>query len=490
VTPTARYEERHRRGGLSWTARIGVALFCLCAVFALHATLITLPPGEDEMATFLPAARQAADVPASVREAPSPVLAITAGIVDRIAGEGVWPQRAGMLVWAAAVLYYSFLAAVELCGSLPGLPAVYAVLLLGLSPLFYMQSVLVHPELPAMAALAAALYFFLSERQPWGAAAGAVAAFCLPAGVWVPLAIGGWLLFERRFRRALPYLAAGSAGAAFWILREGAPAQAPGISASVFHTLRLLYFLFIGHGHWIAVLGLLIAWREELLARRRWRAALLMAAGFAVIQMFPGRMQPERALMPVLPVLYTGATAGLFALPAGRRWLGYSALAALLTAGHFINPLLWPFRYENNLTFAEDARLRRQAAEWMETYAPQAMAVTAGPMALALQDPRWGYVRQPLRVLTLPAFDQDFVKDAAAVRPDAFILYSQEWDPPANLLRRREFSWAATRFLGLRTPLDADSIEPVLGLKRAAFLRVGSQWAEIYTRSGPPTVTP
>jgi hypothetical protein len=479
--------ERRRRSGVRWSTRLGLAALCLICTFAVHATLISLPAGEAEMRDFLPAAALASEQLSSALRAPSPVLALWTGAAWRFSGGRIWAVRASMLALSAAVLALSFLLAVELCGSLPGLPAIYAALLLFLSPLYYIQSLLAHPELPAMAALLAALYLFLRERHPWGAAAAAVAAFTVAAGAWVPLALGGWLSWEKRYRRAAPYLAAGAAAAAFWWSRGGE--FGAGISASAFHTGRLMYFLFAGHGHWIALLGLISAWRMGLLDRRRWRVALLAAAGFAFLEALPGRMLPERALLPVVPLLYTAATAGLFVLPAGRRWLGYCGLAGLLAAGHFVNPLLWPFPYENNLTFAEDARLRARMASWLQTHSPQAEIFTAGPLAPALRDTRWGYVDTPLRVLALPGFEQASLDQAASAGAGVFVYYTAAWDPPANLLRRREFAWGAARFLGLRTPLDPETIETRLGLRRAAFLREGRLWAEIYTREGPPPLT-
>lgn len=439
------------------------------------------------MREFLPAAAAASEQPGSAMRATSPVLAVWTGAAWRFSGGRIWAVRASMLALSAAALALSFLLAVELCGSLPGLPAIYASLLLFLSPLFYIQSLLAHPELPAMAALLAALYLFLRERHPWGVAAAAACAFTVAAGAWVPLALGGWLAAEKRYRRAVPYLAAGAAAAAFWWSRAGEPGA--GISASAFHTGRLAYFLFVGHGHWIALLGLITAWRMGLLDRRRWRVALLAGAGFAILVALPGRMLPERALLPVLPLLYTAATAGLFALPAGRRWLGYYTLAGLLAAGHFVNPLLWPFPFENNQTFVEDARLRARMAGWLQTHSPRAEIVTAGPLAAALQDTRWGYVSQPLPVLALAGFEQAGLEQAADARAEVFVYYTAEWDPPANLLRRREFAWGAARFLGVRTPLDPETIETRLGLRRAAFLREGRLWSEIYTREGPPPLT-
>lgn len=436
------------------------------------------------MREFLPAAAATADNVRHAIGAPSPVLALWTGLAWRSGGGRIWPLRLAMLLLAALVLAFAFLLAVELCGSLPGLPAVYALLLVAASPLFHIQSLLAHPELPATAALLAALYLFLRERHPWGAALSALAAFSLPAAAWAPLALGVWLAREKRYRCAIPYLVVAAASALFWISRAAPPG--PGVSAAAFHTARLPYFLFVGNGHWIALLGLIAAWREGLFQRRRWSIVLLAGAGIALLQILPGRMQPERSLLPVLPLLYIAATAGLFVLPAARRWLAYGGLAALLLAGHFINPLLWPFPYENNVSFAEDARLRARMARWLETHAPREGVVTAGALAIALQDPRWGYVQRAFPVLVLPGFDQACLEVAAASGAGVFVLYSAEWDPPANLLRRREFAWAANRFLGLRTPLDPESIEKELGLRRAAFLREGRQWAEIYTRDGPP----
>lgn len=470
-------ERNHRRrGGVRSRTHLALAGLFLALVLATHAMLIAVPPGEAEMALFLPAVEDGL-----VWGSRAPVLTAYLAGVRQAAGPSPQVRRAAMLTLAGLAMYLFFLLAVELCGSLPGMPAAYSALLLLVSPLIYIQSLLAHPELPAMAALAAALLWFLRERHPWGAGAAVVAAFSLPAGAWVGLALGAVLARERRWRRAAPYLVAGAAGAAYWWQFGGGEGTA-GLSNAILHLARQLYFLFVGHGHWIMAIGVAVAWREGFFGRRRWRVTWLATAGFILIQMWPGRGVPERGFLPVLPVLYAACVAGLFVLPGSRRWLGYGALAVLLAAGNFVNPFFWPFAYENNLSFAEDARLRARTARWLQENAAGESVATAGALALALKDPRWGYVEQPQRVFTLPDFGEDAIALAADAAPGVFVLYSHEWDPPGNLLRRREFAWAAGRFLGVRNPLDPARIEPDLGLRRSAFLREGAQWAEIYTR--------
>lgn len=473
---------RQRRNPLGWPIRAGLAFTALLFALATHAALVTMPPAAAEMETFLPAVHRVAAGVQPLWKAPSPALTAYLAGVWRLTGPSLPAARCAMLLAAGLALYFAFLLGVELCGSTPGMPALFAVFLLALSPIFYIQSVLIHPETLAAVALLAALYWFLCEHHPWGAAASAVAALTLPAGAWVGLALGGVLASERRWRRAAPYLLVSLAAALLWWNHPNPAPQSAGLFASVFHVGRLLYHLLIGHGHWIAVLAIVAAWRAGVLNRRRWRTTSLLAAGWVLIQVWPGRALPERALLPILPILFVAATASLFAMPARRRWLGYSALAALLLAGHFVNPFLWPFPYENNLMVVSDARLRTRVAQWLEQNYPRAGVATSGPLALALTDSRWGFVQRPLTVLRLQAFDEEDLTLAMQANPDIFVFYSLDWDPPANLLRRREFAWVASRILGIRSPLDPQAIEDGLGLRRTAFLREGQQWAEIYTR--------
>lgn len=468
--------EKRRRSGVRWTTHLGLAVMCLGLVVAGHATLIVLPPGEAEMVRFLP---DVARGPFGGAE--SPALTVWLSGIETLAGEAMWAKRVGMLFVGALVLYLTFLLGVELCGSLPGLPAVYVLLLVALSPMVYMQSLLAHPEMLVMAGLMGALWLFLRERHPWGAVAALGAGLSVAAGAWVGLALGGWLCREGRWRRGLPYVAAGLGAGVYWWMKREAPGML-GLSSSAFEAGRLLYFLLVGHGHWIAVAGMVVAWREGVLDRRRWRVALLVAAGFVLIQLFPGRGVVERGLMPVTPLLFTAGVAGLFVLRPGAKWVWYGALAGLLTAGHFVNPFFWPFAYENNLTFASDARLRVRAAKWLEENAAGKGVATAGPLAVALKEPKWGYVQKPMRVLGLPEFDMAALEAAREASPDVFVMYSHEWDPPANLLRRRVFAWAAGRFLGMREPLDPGLLESKLGMQRKAFLREGRLWAEVYMR--------
>ncbi len=72
--------------------------------------------------------------------------------------------RMAMLLIAALGLFFVFQLGIELCRSLPAVPALLAPALLLFSPLFYTQSMLAQLDMPAMVLTALALILFLRRR--------------------------------------------------------------------------------------------------------------------------------------------------------------------------------------------------------------------------------------------------------------------------------------------------------------------------------------
>lgn len=478
-----------------------LALIFIAAVFATHYRLLSMPYFWDEVGQFIPASqdlyRDGSLVPVSATPNVHPpgVMAWIA-LWWKVLGPSIAVTRCAMLLLGALALLVAFLLAVELSGSTPGMPALFAVLLLACAPIFYTQSLLAQLDMPAMLFTGLAFLLFLREKHPWAVAACCALVLVKETGAIVPALFLAWLAAEKRFRRAAFYaiplaLLAGWLGLLYWktghVLGNAEFARynagsAMRLSHVGFSFARRLYFLFVDHFHWIGTLALIPAWRAGLFERRRWRvAAVFVAAHVVLVSLFGGAVL-ERYLLPVLPFFYTAAVIGLFELRPALRWSGYAAMAVALVAGLFINPLLWPFPYENNLAVKDFTTLHKQAAEWLEERAPGRVIATAWPMSAELSKPEMGYVSRKMMVVEMPDFAAARADSLPKDGIDVFVLYSRDWDPDKNVLRTRAFRWAARMFLDYNTPITGDDLQARMGMVPVWSRSQHGQWVEIYAK--------
>jgi hypothetical protein len=159
-------------------------------------------------------------------------------------------------------------------------------------------------------------------------------------------------------------------------------------------------------------------------------------------------------------------------------------MVAGLVAGLFINPLFWPFPYENNLAIVTFTRLHERAAQTIETKYPGARVATVWPMSVELANPRLGYVAKGVKTLELPSFS---VPSIDAVDPrsyDILVRFSRDWEPKFSLLRNQAGRWFARQTIGLVDLVRGDELESRYGLELAHLYEEDGQWVEIYVRRG------
>lgn len=498
-------EERPGRFQIRRSSYAILALICLAAVFLTHFGLIGMPYFWDEVGQFIPATwdlyGNGALVPSSATPNVHPPGVMTwVALWWRVFVPSVEVSRIAMLTLAAGTLFAATLLAVELSGAAAGLPAFFALLTLGCSPVFYTQALLVQLDLPATLFTCLAIWLFLRERH-WPAIAACCAlVLTKETGALVPFVLSGWLAYEKRFRRASFYLiplAVLGAWLLFLFAKTGNwlgndefarynAGSAFRLSHVGFSLLRRIYFLFIGDFHWVGTLGLVAGWRAGVFRRRRWRLAAAFFVAHAVMVSFLGGAVLERYLLPVLPLFYTAAVLGLFTLRPVWKWVGYALMTAGLVTALFVNPLFWPFPYENNLAMADFTALHSRTAGWLEQKAPTRAVATAWPLSAELMHPELGYVQKRLMVLETPDFTADRVLAMPLDAVDLFVLYSRDWDPPYNLLQFRAFRFLARNVLGYQRPVTADALRQRFGFEPVTLFRQGGQWVEIYARPQSP----
>jgi hypothetical protein len=420
-------------------------------VFLTHSPYLDLPFCGDEMGRFIPAAldlfARGLWIPhLAAPGVPPPGLAAYLATTWNVFGYSIPITRLAMLLLASACAFTAFLLAIQLCRHIGGTPAFSAVVILLVSPLFYMQAMLAQPDLPATLFTLWALLLFLRNRYTAAALVSIPLVLVSGSGLVAPAVLGCWLAIEGKRKWAawfvLPALAL-----AMWLLvtRFGdAPLASlhPGrIGAAL---LRRALYLFLENFHWVGWIAIAAAWRRSRIFRNRpWRiAATLTLAYVLAVSLFGAPL--ERHLMPVLPLVYIAMAAAWCAAPS--QWMRFGQLA--LMAGLLFS-LFWssPFPYpvENNLALVDFVRVQQSAATFLERNYPDRTVTTAWPLSSALNRPEYGYLSRAIAVREMDDFGAASV---AALDPGSIrllALYSRQpetaWDPQGipfvrGLLRR------------------------------------------------------
>jgi hypothetical protein len=402
--------------------------------------------------------------------------------------------------------------------------AAWACVLLAFSPVFFAQSSLAHLDLPAALTTTAAVFALLRRRLAWFALLLSLAVLTKETAiVFLPVA---WI-FAWRIRKELH----GSAGV--WLALPLAPLSAWALyyhHATGFWTgnpdylkynlystleparilvtlLRRLYQVFFAGFNWLLALAAILGYRamkkaskaeaasETFTSLRRGPSGtrkdfFFLTAGLALAYVtmlsFVGGAVLPRYLLPIFPCFYLALTLLVDGLPRPVTRGVLVLAAACFIAAWFMNPP-YPFPYEDNLSYADFVRLQQQAADFLSRQPDAPRILTAWPATDELADPELGYVKRPLRVVHLEGFTAQDVRKVSADSFDLLFLYSRQWNPPDNWLRR--FSWAAKPLEYVPAASPATLAEKFHLRLLASFHRCG-QWVKIYARQDPAGRTP
>lgn len=454
-----------------------IAIFLL----ASHVPLFGTPFFWDEAGQFIPASLDILHAGKWIPFTTTPnvhppvVMGYLAG-VWKIFGFSIEGTRVAMLFLAAFGVLFSFLLSIDLSRGSPGAPALIAPVLLCISPLFFAQSMLAQLDMPAMGATSLALLLFLQNRFRSSAVACLVLVMIKETGIAAPLVLGGWLIYEKRYEEArwfaLPFVALAGWLIALKLTTGHLLGNAGFTNYNLFYPLhparltfallRRFYYLFIGSGHFFGTFALLVALRNmPIFQSRAWRIAGAFALVQVVLVSALGGAVLERYLLPVLPILYTAFALSLRALLKTQRRIVFGGLVICLVAANFINPV-YPFPFENNLTFVNFTQLETEAANAV-FFTPGVIATTF-PMTDALKRPEFGYVDKPRQVVKLEDFTEASITPLMAHRPDVMIVYSTEWDP-FHILSSGPALWIMRSAYGYQPQLSAARIGELLSMR-------------------------
>lgn len=486
-------------------------LFLLFAtiILLIHLPWLGVPYFWDEAGYYVPAALDlfhgGSPVPHSVPpQIHPPALSAYLAAIWSLAGFHPESTRCAMLALAAAAALVSLLLAIELLRDARGMPAFLAAGMVCLSPVFFAQSLLAQPDMPAMLLTTLALWLFLRERIVLAAAACIALALVKETGIVAPIVFGGWLAYERRWRDAAWFLAPLVAlGAWIGILIHatghwaGTPAFAdynlfyplPPLRVAV-NALRRFYYLFFANLHWIGAFAILFAWRTSRIFRSRgWRIAGSLAVAHAATVTVLGGATLERYLLPVLPILYCAMTAGLSLFPRKPRLICSAALLAGLMAGIFINPP-YPFPYEDNLAFADFVSLQSQAADYLGRWYSGARVATVWPLTIELARPELGYANRPLEVNALPDLTPETLHRVDWRQTQVLAAFSRNWNPPLSPLRLGPLGRLWQAIFGYAALATEEEVRREAPYPAVAHWRKNGQWMDIYVNPRQPTTTP
>jgi hypothetical protein len=479
------------RAPVRWQSYALTFGFVAVIVLLMHGPLLDLPFYWDEVGQFIPASldlfRAGSWIPVSTvpNVHPPGVMAYLAAVWS-IFGYSISATRIAMLIVASSGALVTFLLAIELARGSTGLPAFAALATLCLSPLFFAQAMMAQLDMPAMCLSLLALLLFLQNRIWASAIACIVLVLVKETGLVVPALFGGWLFLEhgdsKRRLQALWFLLP-LPGLGIWLLAlHHATGHWFGNAAFTAYNLwdplrpipfllavlRRCYYLFVSTGHIIGTVAVVWAWRRmPLLRDRPWRiAGSFVVAQLLVVSALGGAVL-ERYLLPALPVVYIAFAVSFQALALRTRRITLTALLLCLIAANFLNPL-YPFPFENNLSFVNFIALQESATNRAEQDAFSipggGVIATTFPVANGLRNPDYGFAHSAHKVFEVSDFSPAEVQKLRQDGPNIVIYYDRTWDP-LHLLDKPAVSDFLARHYGYVPEMSAAETADALSMR-------------------------
>jgi 4-amino-4-deoxy-L-arabinose transferase-like glycosyltransferase len=475
------------------------------ALCASHFTLLRLPYYWDEAGYYIPAAwdffRTGSLIPTStLTNAHPPLPSIYLALWWKISGFYPEVTREAVLMVAALGLLAVWRLAMRLVGV--GSVAFWTVLLTGIYPIWFAQSMMAQADIFAAACALWGLVFALPDRdrKPWAAALWfAAAALSKETAIAIPLTLAVVCVVEGfqarpplRFRlwREAAWLSSCALPLAAWyayhyaktgflfgnpeFLRYNAQDTLDPVRILAAFGHRILHLtahmnMFVpvlmtvaalllnprldADGHERATIG-------SAALRRIFLLLLMNALLFSVL----GGALLTRYLLPMYPLVLLVAVATFY-----RRvpyWQGLAVFsAAAFLVGLFINPP-YGFAPEDNLAFVHVVRLHEAGIAQLNKRYPGATVLTVWPMSDELTRPELGYLNQPYDVYRVEDFSAAQI-DHAADEPGKFsaaLVFSTKYDPPHPLLSMGARSAQLDeKYFGLHHDLPPEQIAKRLG---------------------------
>jgi hypothetical protein len=488
------------------------------AVALLHSPLLRLPYLWDEAGYYIPAAldffRQGLLIPQNtLATGHTPLVSVCLAVAWWLLWYAPLVTRLTMVAFATGTLVALYLLGRTVAGRET---ATWGCILLALSPLFFAQSSLAFLDLPATVTTTVAVWALVRRRMAWFAVAASLAGLTKETAiVIVPVAVVFVCLYRKPPGKstwlglATPVVTLGVWAVYYHHVTGFWTGNAEYLQYNLYSTfepgriavslLRRLYQVFVAGFNWLLVMAALLAYRrmratralnsgeprsEEASTGRR-KEFFFLAAGLAAVYVamlsLVGGAALTRYLLPMFPCFYLALAMLVEALPPPAMRAVFVLVAAGFVASWFINPP-YPFAYENNLSYADFIRLHQQAAEWLSSQPGHPRILTAWPATDELSHPELGYVKKPMRVVSVPGFAPPAFRNISGDSFDLLYLYSRKWDPPSNWLRRYPL---LARVDGYTPPIRPVFLAFRYDLHLVATFKRRGQWVRIYAKAKP-----
>jgi 4-amino-4-deoxy-L-arabinose transferase-like glycosyltransferase len=389
----------------------------------------------------------------------------------------------------------------------------WACVLLALSPVFFAQSSLAHLDLPVALTTTAAILALLRRRLACFALLLSLAVMTKEtAVVFLPVVwIYAWRIRKELNPSAAAWLTLPLAPLAVWALYyhhvtgfwTGNPAY---LKYNLYSTLtpariavtllRRLYQVFVAGFNWLLPAAAILGYRKLSGAgatsggftslpagqSKTRKDFFFLSAGLtlsymAMLSVVGGAVLP-RYLLPIFPCFYLALLLFVDGLPRPAMRGILVLIAACFIASWFINPP-YPFPYEDNLAYADFIHLHQQAANFLSSQPKDSRILTAWPATDELTEPDLGYVKKTLRVAGIEGFTTQAFSKVSPRAFDLLYLYSRQWNPPDNWLRRLGWAENALEYV---PAVPAADLAREFHLRLLARFRERGQWVEIYSR--------
>ena len=366
-----------------------------------------------------------------------PLLYLLVALAFRAFGTGPAVGHAVMVPFTALALAATYVLGAERGSRAVG---IFAVALLGTTPLFMSMGAQVLPEMPLTALTVVALVLFSRGNVIGAAIVGIALVWIKETGVFTPLAICCAVSFDawrtKRLRSALPHLASSLspliALAAFFVWQRATagyfvfPHHVGLLTARPFVPLDLLTVfssLFLWHGRWVATVAALAS--VCFLATQKKRVGVdptILALLFLVLWnavFFSKMFWLERYALPAHPGICVLVAALIFEAGSlgSRRWLAAAPIAIAAALGILSLHAPTDGAPEQTFGYADVVASHREAIARVEALGGDPLVVTTWPLTTELHEPWLGFAHRPTR-----AVHPDYLELHPSTRPDIALI--------------------------------------------------------------------
>jgi hypothetical protein len=480
-------------------------------IFVLHAPLLRLAFFWDEAGYYVPAAydlvHSRTAIPATTLDTGHPPLpAAYLALWFSLSGWKPAVARIAMLLVAAFALTNVFLLARRVANT--GV-AVASTIATAVYPVFFVQSSLVHADLPAAALSLWGIRLAVEQRRWMSQLAFSLAVLCKETAIITPLALALWQVFEsrgdpvgRRLSRIAIWLTP-LVPLLGWIFYHhyrtgrflGAPEFYQYNVTQALSPLRIVLAIGLRLWHLLGGMNMLALTAATIVAMwlppivddtgERKRIAISVQLQFALIMLahvvafsLLGGALLTRYLLPAYPLVIILGMSTLRRRVPHWRWAA-AAIVSLFVVALFVDP---PYRFapEDNLTYRNFVRLHARAAHFLDQHERDSTILTSWPAQDELTKPYLGYVSRPFVVARLRDFTVEEIMRARQMRGQYQVayLFSTKYEA-ATWFRPRFWEKLNRRFFDYHQDISPEAAAELLGGRLVFFASEKAEWVAI-----------